>query len=78
MQSLATSWSARPPRFLFASDQRSAQQSAQVLAARFAIEPLADARLREVDLGEWDGRRWDAPTEVCKWIRCWSRRREPV
>lgn len=59
MQSLATSWSARPPRFLFASDQRSAQQSAQVFAARFAIEPLADARLREVDLGEWDGRRWD-------------------
>ena len=30
-----------------------------MFAARFAIEPLADPRLREVDLGAWDGKRWD-------------------
>jgi len=58
-QRLAASWDGAAPRFLFASDLKRAQQSAQVFAARFAIEPLADARLREVDLGAWDGKRWD-------------------
>jgi len=58
VQRLAASWNAPPPRFLFTSDLRRAQQSAQVFAARFAIEPLADDRLREVDLGEWDGKHW--------------------
>ena len=47
------------PRFLFASDLKRAQQAAAVFAARFAVEPLIDPRLREVNLGEWDGRRWD-------------------
>ena len=58
-QRLAASWTAAAPRFLFSSDLKRAQQSAQIFAARFAIEPLADARLREVDLGAWDGKRWD-------------------
>ena len=58
-QRLAASWDDAAPRFLFSSDLKRAQQSAQVFAARFAIEPLADARLREVDLGAWDGKRWD-------------------
>ena len=47
-QRLAASWDGSAPRFLFSSDLKRAQQSAQVFAARFAIEPLADARLREV------------------------------
>ncbi|HPG93124.1 MAG: histidine phosphatase family protein [Dokdonella sp.] len=59
VQRLAAGWDGPAPRFLFSSDLRRAQQSAQVFAARFAIEPLADARLREVDFGRWDGRRWD-------------------
>ena len=59
VQTLAASWTDPPPRFLFTSDLRRAQQSAQVFAARFAIEPLADERLREVNLGDWDGKRWD-------------------
>ena len=59
VQRLAAGWEGQPPRFLFSSDLRRAQQSAQIFAARFAIEPLADARLREVDFGRWDGRRWD-------------------
>ncbi len=58
MQSLATTWEGPPPRFLFSSDLRRAQQSAQVLAARFATEPLLDPRLRELDMGDWQGRRW--------------------
>lgn len=58
VQQLAAGWHAEPPRFLFASDLRCAQQTAQVFAARFAIEPLADARLREMDFGRWEGREW--------------------
>lgn len=59
VQQLAATWSDRPPRFLFTSDLKRAQQAASVFAARFAIEPLTDARLREVHLGEWDGKRWE-------------------
>lgn len=58
-QRLAASWGESAPRFLFSSDLKRAQQTAQVFAAMFAIEPLGDARLREVDLGAWDGKRWD-------------------
>src|SRR5262249_42609539 len=52
VQQLAATWTDRAPRFLFSSDLRRAQQAASVFAARFAIEPLMDARLREVDLGQ--------------------------
>ena len=58
VQKLATSWTGPAPRFLFASDLRRAQQSAQIFAAAFAIEPLADPRLREADFGRWNGRHW--------------------
>jgi broad specificity phosphatase PhoE len=59
VQRLAASWTAPPPRFLFSSDLRRAQQSAQVFAAAFATEPLADARLREQDFGTWNGQHWN-------------------
>lgn len=76
VQSLAASWNGPAPRFLFTSDLRRAQQAAQVFAARFAIEPLTDPRLREVDLGEWDGRRWDdvAASDAARyrhWVGNW-------
>ena len=72
-QRLAASWDGAPPRFLFSSDLKRAQQSAQVFAARFATEPLADARLREVALGLWDGKRWDeiATSDAAR-FRHWS------
>jgi broad specificity phosphatase PhoE len=59
VQQLAASWNEPAPRFLFCSDLRRAQQSAQVFAAAFAIEPLIDPRLREVDFGRWNGRHWN-------------------
>jgi broad specificity phosphatase PhoE len=59
VQQLAATWNGPAPRFLFSSDLRRAQQAASIFAARFAIEPLIDARLREVNLGAWDGQRWD-------------------
>jgi broad specificity phosphatase PhoE len=59
VQQLAATWDQVAPRFLFCSDLRRAQQSAQVFAAKFAIEPLIDPRLREVDFGRWNGRHWN-------------------
>ena len=59
VQQLAATWPQDPPRFLFSSDLRRAHQAASVFAAKFAIEPLSDARLREVNLGDWDGRPWE-------------------
>ncbi|MEO8802557.1 MAG: alpha-ribazole phosphatase family protein [Rudaea sp.] len=59
VQQLAATWSGPAPRFVFSSDLKRAQQSAAIFAAHFAVEPLADARLREVNLGDWDGKRWD-------------------
>lgn len=60
VQQLAATWNGSAPRFLFSSDLRRAQQSAQVFAAAFAIEPLTDPRLREVDFGRWNGSHWNA------------------
>ena len=59
VQQLAATWTAPSPRFLFTSDLKRAQQAASIFAARFAIEPLTDIRLREVNLGAWDGQRWE-------------------
>ncbi len=59
VQQLAATWHGSAPRFLFSSDLRRAQQSAQVFAAAFAIEPLTDPRLREVDFGRWNGCQWN-------------------
>lgn len=56
IQRLATRWSGPAPRFLFSSDLRRAAQCAQVFAAQFALEPLLDTRLRELDAGRWNGR----------------------
>ncbi len=58
VQRLAASWPGPSPRFLVASDSRQCRQSAQVFAAQLASEPLFDPRLREIDLGEWQGRKW--------------------
>ncbi|MGB0135412.1 histidine phosphatase family protein [Dokdonella sp.] len=59
VQQLAANWTGAAPRFLFSSDLRRAQQSAQIFAAAFAIEPLSDARLREQDFGTWNGQHWN-------------------
>ncbi|HEV2851336.1 MAG TPA: histidine phosphatase family protein [Thermoanaerobaculia bacterium] len=59
LEALAASWQGPPPVRLFASDLRRAADSARVLARRFGVEPVLDARLREVSFGEWEGRAWD-------------------
>lgn len=45
LQRLAATWHGAAPRFLLTTENRSARQGGQIFAARFAIEPLLDARL---------------------------------
>ena len=76
VQQLAATWHGSPPRFLFSSDLRRAQQSAQVFAAAFAIEPLTDPRLREVDFGRWNGSHWNEIMQTDhrqyrRWLENW-------
>lgn len=76
VQQLAATWSGAAPRFLFSSDLRRAQQSAQVFAAAFATEPLTDPRLREIDHGRWNGRNWieimqSEPDSYRHWLDNW-------
>ncbi len=76
VQQLAATWNGPPPRFLFCSDLRRAQQTAQVFAAAFATEPLIDPRLREIDHGRWNGRNWheimqSEPDSYRHWLDNW-------
>lgn len=64
MEALAASWRGPLPSRLFASDLRRATGSARILAKRFGIEPVLDARLREVSFGDWEGRSWDEVYET--------------
>ena len=59
LEALAASWQGPPPVRLFASDLRRATDSAHILATRLGIDPVIDARLREVSFGDWEGRAWD-------------------
>lgn len=61
---LAASWRGPLPSRLFASDLRRATGSARILAQQFGIEPVLDARLREVSFGDWEGRAWDEVYET--------------
>lgn len=55
LQRLAAGWEAPAPRFLLTSDARCARQTGQILAARFSIEPLVDARLSGSTFPEHSG-----------------------
>jgi broad specificity phosphatase PhoE len=56
---LATSWRARRPDRLIASDLRRAEQSAHLLAAPLGATVSTDPRLRELCFGAWEGKTWD-------------------
>jgi len=59
LEALAACWQGSSPVRLYASDLHRAIDSARILANRFRIEPILDARLREVSFGDWEGRDWD-------------------
>ena len=50
---------------IYASDLRRARESAEIVAGRTGGEVATDPRLREQDLGDWEGLSWpDLATEV--------------
>ena len=52
------------PAHLVTSPLQRCAQVADRLAQRFACECTSDARLQEIDFGDWEGRRWDAIDRV--------------
>lgn len=60
------------PALLLSSDALRARQTTEQLAARAAVEPVFDARLREADTGCWEGLTRDEvkarfPDEYAEW-----------
>jgi broad specificity phosphatase PhoE len=71
-----------PPALLLSSDLRRASQSAEILAAHWGIEVVTDVRLRELDFGEWENRRWtdlerQDGARLGRWMRDWTTTRTP-
>jgi alpha-ribazole phosphatase len=74
--------SAYRPDLLLSSDLRRSRESAEILAAHWGIEVVADARLRELNFGEWEGRTWKELEQVdgvrlARWMRDWTRESTP-
>ena len=68
---------------LASSDLRRARASAELLASRWNLEIAADARLRELDFGEWEGRTWeelarDDGDRLRHWMEGWITRPPPA
>lgn len=56
---LAAAMAAAPPDVLIASDLTRARETAAILQEALAIPVHVDARLREIDQGEWEGLHFD-------------------
>jgi probable phosphoglycerate mutase len=54
-RALADRLAASPPDALWASDLVRARETAEFVAERLGLQVRLDARLREVDVGEWSG-----------------------
>ena len=52
---LGAAWQADPPAVIVTSDLRRARDTAAVIAGATGLPLLVDARLRELDLGRWQG-----------------------
>ena len=69
-------WPGQLPKRLFCSDLQRAHETAALLIDNRDIEPLVDPRLREIDLGAWQGRQWDdihdsEPEQLARWGEAW-------
>ncbi len=76
IESLLATARERPAR-LVTSDLRRATASAGIVASRWNLAPVVDARLRELDFGEWEGRTWEElerndPDRLGRWMRDWT------
>jgi alpha-ribazole phosphatase len=81
LASLAASFEVAPPR-LFSSDLARARSTLSALAHGWGGTIEVDARLREMNFGDWDGRTWveirEADGERLQgWMDDWVERRVP-
>jgi alpha-ribazole phosphatase len=85
IQSVADQWnitSVGSPARILSSDLQRAHGSALPFAARFELSVETDARLREMNFGDWDGREWneiDAAdgARLRAWTDCWMEASPP-
>ncbi len=69
-------------RSLWASDLSRARETAEIVGARIGVTVALDARLREANRGEWEGRRFidierEDPAGHAAWLRAGSEFRFP-
>lgn len=79
---LAESWREVTPTRLISSDLERALATARILNRKWRLPIETDARLREMDFGDWDGRLWDTLQEEDRirldaWMADWQRRSAP-
>lgn len=58
IQELAANWPCDLPQRIFCSDLRRTAETADIVAKAMALPSYPDARLRELDFGDWEGKRW--------------------
>ena len=78
---LVAAWP-RAPSCIWSSDLRRARETAERIGQRWDVAPAIDARLREMNFGEWDGRFWNAleredPDRLKRWMENWITERVP-
>ncbi len=71
-QALAACLSSELAQAIYASDLRRAQETAQAIAARQKAAVRSDARLREINFGDWEGLTYEEirqrnPTALSHW-----------
>ncbi len=72
----STAWPWPAPPRLLASDLERAVATARPFAERHGIACITDARLRETNLGDWEGRTWaglerEQAQRLARWYRDW-------
>lgn len=68
--------------FVFSSDLARARESARLVAEAIGVGVTTDARLREMNFGEWDGRRWSDVeaadgVRLHSWMERWTEASTP-
>ncbi len=73
-RALASSMEAEELASIWSSDLVRASETAQIVGARVGLQPRLDARLREGNRGEWEGRLWiDIERELPEAYAAWRR-----
>ena len=67
---------------IVSSDLRRTQQSAQIIAQKLSLPFTTDARLREMNFGDWDGQMWSDleksdGARLSAWMEHWTRTAPP-